>query len=391
MTAFEKVKMTTECLTRQIALGGRLGAAALRSLLARVFGRLDRYRFVCRAEDCIDETCPQYEDQFLCVHMAGRIPTEKDLVDTDVCIELLDMTDGAGQVEQVLSISPQWRRDNSPVFYGRIHNGIIPRKNDVLVNEVTIARIPLHVLRFARRGRRRLQVSITVVTRQEGRPLVRACDSIEYVSCAEGFIEIQQRREETLKACVELACAAVAGQTVPPQFAAFVNRWIEDKTQRFVPRTDLGEPLGRLNAAGKAIDPEAACERLLALGQRADRLMALDIALQAAALCPTLSGTQEEFLWALADRLDFSDKRFLMLCQKRLLTEPCPMERWRLLLGIRRELSSEELRQRLNGEYRKWNARVTHPDAHIRRQADIFLSLLAEVRSRQQNFAFSSQ
>ena len=147
--------MTVQWLGRQMAAVGRVGSAALGALLG---GRPDAGRFICRVEEILDETCPQFEDRFLCVRMLGRIPTARENTDTDVCVELLDITDGPARAEQVLSVDPQWRRDESPVFHNQTHNGVIPFKDAVLANEVEIVRIPFHLLRFARRGRRKIQV-----------------------------------------------------------------------------------------------------------------------------------------------------------------------------------------------------------------------------------------
>ena len=362
-----------------MAMAGRVGSAALKSLLS---SRLYLRRFTCRTEDRLDETCPQFEDRFLCVRMFGRIPTAQGNADSDVRVELLDITDGPGRPEQVLSADPQWRRGDSPVFYYQTHNGVIPAPNAVLAKEVVVANIPFHQLRFARRGRRKVQVSVAVLARPDGRLIVRAEDCVEYVACCEGFIEIQERREAVLRACVELACAVVE-KPAPSSVAEVVGAWIEDKTRRFSPRSAPAEPLNRLIAAQNPPDADAACECLLACGQKADRVAAIDLALQTAACGSTLSYRQEELLWTLARRFEIPMERFLALCQKRLLNDTCSFERWRLLLGICEEMSPEALRLRLNEEYRKWNARVTHPDALIRRQADIILSLIADVRSRQ--------
>jgi hypothetical protein len=46
-------------------------------------------------------------------------------------------------------------------------------------------------------------------------------------------------------------------------------------------------------------------------------------------------------------------------------------------------MDEQSFRKRLNEEYRKWNARVTHPDPQIRRHADEILTLIATIRSEQ--------
>lgn len=366
-----------------LAAAGWVCLTLLRRLWCCHFAALDPWRFTCHVEERIDETCPQGEDRFLCVYMTGRIPTAKAAVDTEVRVELLDITDGASHTEPVLSASPQWRREHSPAFYYQAYNGLIPHKNAILAKEVVIAKIPFHLLRFARRGRRTIRVSAAVLARHDGQVIVGAADRIDYVTCCEGFCELQERREGVLGACVEMACAVAFGEPAMPSVGEVIDLWIKEKTRHFTPRSNVAEPLDRLEASSpKGIDAETACERLLTLGQKADHLAAIDLSLQVAALYPALSGRQEELLWSLAERFSIAQEPFLALCQKRLLTPNGSLERWRLLLGVRHDLSPEILRKRLNEEYRKWNARVTHPDVQIRRQADALLSLIAEVRSR---------
>ncbi|MHC5172937.1 MAG: hypothetical protein ACYSPJ_04155 [Planctomycetota bacterium] len=80
--------------------------------------------------------------------------------------------------------------------------------------------------------------------------------------------------------------------------------------------------------------------------------------------------------------LEIQQDRFLSIAQKLLLSSQCQIEDPSQLLGITSDMDSESFRKRLNEEYRKWNARVTHPDAQIRSQADRNLALIAEIRSQ---------
>ena len=51
------------------------------------------------------------------------------------------------------------------------------------------------------------------------------------------------------------------------------------------------------------------------------------------------------------------------------------------ILGIRPDMTPEQARLRLNEEYQKWNARVTHPDPHIQSQAEQMLRLIGQARN----------
>jgi hypothetical protein len=63
----------------------------------------DRYRFSCHVEQFSDESQPVRQDQFFRVQVSGRIPTQQENVDTNVQIEVLDVTDGQSHAHQVLS------------------------------------------------------------------------------------------------------------------------------------------------------------------------------------------------------------------------------------------------------------------------------------------------
>jgi hypothetical protein len=50
------------------------------------------------------------------------------------------------------------------------------------------------------------------------------------------------------------------------------------------------------------------------------------------------------------------------------------------ILGVRCDMSEDQMRGRLTEEYRKWNARVTNFDPEVQSQADQMLRFIAEAR-----------
>ncbi|MFZ9033221.1 MAG: hypothetical protein ACO21J_04650, partial [Anaerohalosphaeraceae bacterium] len=112
----------------------------------------DRYRFSCHVEQFSDESQPVRQDQFFRVQVSGRIPTQQENVDTNVQIEVLDVTEGQSHAHQVLSTDEQYRDQENSEFYLIQHNGVVPEKNAVLARQDTVAQFPCHILRFAYRG-----------------------------------------------------------------------------------------------------------------------------------------------------------------------------------------------------------------------------------------------
>ena len=374
--------MTVEHVSKQIVLAGRYALAAMSRLLAALWAFSRGRRFRCQAEQVLDETCPSYEDRFLCVSMCGGVRVPCDNLDTDVRVELLDVTEGHACAEPVLAAEPQWQRSHSPVFHYQAHNGVIPSRHFVLPKPVSVVKIPLHQLRFARRGRRKIQVQVAIVSRDHQQVFAQAQTCTEYVARYDGFVEMQERHEAVLRAAVELACAAVE-QPYVQKAADLIGDWIAEKTQHFTPRSSLTEPLDRLMSPEGVLDTAAACECVLAWGRKSDAGATMDLVLQVAALHPAPTDRQETLLWSLAEQLGIAEQRFQVSCQKWLVTDHCSARWAPLLLGIRDRLTPDALRARLNDQYRKWNARVTHADPDVRRQADIILSTIAEVRSQQ--------
>ncbi len=120
----------------------------------------------------------------------------------------------------------------------------------------------------------------------------------------------------------------------------------------------------------------------MAYGKNTDRFFAIELALQTACFGGAVSKENLDKLFQISRLLEIQHDRFLSLAQKFLLSSGCQIEDPSQLLGITSDMDDDSFRKQLNEEYRKWNARVTHPDAQIRCQADQILTLIAEIRSQ---------
>ncbi len=355
----------------------------LRAPLLQSFSGFSRFKFSCRVELLKDETLPAAESEFLCVQMAGRIPTPCDNFDTDVRLEIEDVTGGLFHPEQVLSVDPAYRRGEDPVMFFQAHNGCVPKKNAVLPQYVTIVTIPCHVLRFAYRGRRKLSCKLSVLSRENGDVLVSDQQTIEYVYCVEGYRQIQDRKLDIFKSSVQLAMAAVGENACGDDSHRLLAQWLGQVSQNFKAAGQLIQSLNALSQEAHALTVRQIAEPLLAFGEQADRLAAFELVLQSLAADKNVTCSRSETLCGIAELLEIRTERFLILCQKYLLLDGCRIEDPAFLLGVDSSMDQATFRARLNEEYRKWNSRVTHPDKEIRRQADRMLTLIADLRTLQ--------
>ena len=192
--------LITVCFVVVVALA--IWFSPLRSHLVRIRFALDRYTFTCQVRRFADESEPAPKDQFFSVEMIGRIPTPVDNVQTDVRLDILDVTDGPSRPQQVLSTEKEFWLDDSAQFRFQKSNGVVPEKNAVLARWVTVLQFPCHILRFAYRGRRKLLFQVTVLDSASGDEITSASKVFEYVYCSDGYREMHGRRLEVLRDCV---------------------------------------------------------------------------------------------------------------------------------------------------------------------------------------------
>lgn len=362
-----------------IALGAGIWFSPLRGLLLRCLEKVDRFRFTCRVQLIVDETKPINQDTFFCVQMIGRVPIPHENTDTDVRVELCDITESRFEPEPVLSIDEQYRSGDGADFYFAAHNGIIPTKNTVISPWKTILQVPTGQCRFAHRGNRKLLFKVSVLSCQTSEVLASDQQTIDFVYCREGYRQLRQRKLDVLKASMQLAATGFENSLSDEKVKHLFLQWLDQKAQTFPAAATLTDWIQSQPNMAACDDQPVEC--LLAYGEQTDKLSAVELAIRTLATCAEISAEQLTCLSDTVTRLQISRPRFLALCQKILLFAPCHLESAAMLLGIDESMDADAFRLRLNEEYRKWNARVTHPDEKIRRQADRILSLIAELRS----------
>jgi hypothetical protein len=194
-------------------------------------------------------------------------------------------------------------------------------------------------------------------------------------------MQLQQRKMDILKASIKLAAYDIEEALLHEKAKSIFGQWLLQKSKTFPAAAQLNEWVATLQT-DNVKDLEQAVECLAAFAEQTDKLDAIELALLVFASDDMITSQRFNALSNAVDNLGIKRARFLALCQKILLFSDCKFEDPAFLLGID-DLSDEAtVRLRLNEEYRKWNARVTHPDEDIRRQADRILSLIADLRSR---------
>jgi 2C-methyl-D-erythritol 2,4-cyclodiphosphate synthase len=351
----------------------------LRSLLPGLKG-LDPYHFENRVE-LLGKSIDGAEIDVLAVGMRGRITTPCDSCDTNVSVEIMDITEGLLEPLRVLCTQPNMRRAEGMEFFFQTHNGIIPGRDAILPQWRTVLELSCDVLRFPKRGQRLLQFTTRISQVGTGRELAVAKTTLNYfVAAAEGYLDFEKRMEQILAGGYILAHQAAGNQPNPEQ-QKLIENWLNGCVNHAAANLTIDvHKVIPSETPEQAVDK--ACEILL---QRADtnyRFGLIEVCVKIAAAAQPVSRPLQDWLKNLSERLELPADRFQAIYQKYLPLEAQENPDPACVLGIDPTLPVEETLKRLTEEYRKWNSRVNHPDAKVRQQADKMLSYLTEVRSR---------
>lgn len=351
----------------------------LRSLLPGL-KRLDPYHFENRVE-LLGKSIEGAEIDVLAVSMRGRITTPCDSCDTNVSVEISDITEGLLEPLRVLCTQSNMQRPEGMEFFFQTHNGIIPGRDAILPQWRTVLELGCDVLRFPKRGQRLLQFTTRISQVGTGRELVAARTTLNYfVAAAEGYLDFEKRLEQILAGGYILVHQSAGNQPNPDQ-QKLIENWLNECVNHSAANFTIDvHKIIPSETPEQAADK--ACEILL---QRADtnfRFGLIEVCVKIAAAAQPVSRSLQDWLKNLSERLELPADRFQAIYQKYLPLDAQENPDPACVLGIDPTLPVEETLKRLTEEYRKWNSRVNHPDAKVRQQADKMLSYLTEVRSR---------
>jgi uncharacterized tellurite resistance protein B-like protein len=252
---------------------------------------------------------------------------------------------------------------------------------------LSIAKIKPSMMLFARRGKRLLQLSGTVVSPQN-QPLTKCKCIFEYENRESGYIDIEQNIERSRALAVALAfdiCAADGKmyKTEIDKIKSWAHSNIAQSDTKIKHRleTALNKTV-RFFKKGCKIDTASLVAELTLISPIALRYDIIEMCLSVVNTKGFVSNGQIEIIKKLADRLDIEPAKFREMAQRLIPAQFHKIKDVQILLGIDEQMTKEQARTQLNSEYRKWNSRVTNIDPVIQSQAEQMLDLIARARGR---------
>jgi tellurite resistance protein len=342
------------------------------------------------------------------VEIAGSIRTPSDMHYATLRISIVDVTEGVPRARPVQAQVKRWQAEHSPEFCYKADLGKLPNKVTTLSDWTTVAQLDTNWLKFPRKGRRNLQFTTAILSRQSGQELAGAECVLTYENPGFGYIDLQENSQRVKTLAVALAFAVSASdQRLYDCEVELIKDWARDNIGPYRPmpdgvrssepesaerRTRTANKAGRrleralTNAAvffqtGNKLDLYEICREIAELVPVADRYNVLDLCLRVARAKGFVALEELAILKDIATWLEVDGDRFRVMVQKTLPITIHQSKDVEALLGVTSNMDKDKTRRRLNNEYGKWNSRVTSSDPEVQVQADQMLKLIAETRS----------
>lgn len=323
------------------------------------------------------------------VEICGSIHAPSDMDYTIARILITDVTDGISKARPVHSCVKEWQIQDSPAFCYNADLGKLPKRNTTLSDWISVGQVNLDLLIFPRKGKRKLQFSTSILSRESGEEFACAICSFTYENAAFGYIDLQGNIQRTRTLAVALAFAvSAADKKLFDCEVDLIKNWARNNLDFPKASNKANRKLEKaLNKTvsffrdGNQLDTYKICKEIVEIAPLADRYDVLDLCLHVSQANGIATMAELALLKSLASWLEVDANRFRAMMGKILPASMHEVEDVEVILGVTTDMSKDETRQHLNQEYRKWNARVTNFDPEIQTQADHMLNLITKVRS----------
>lgn len=257
---------------------------------------------------------------------------------------------------------------------------------------VTLFRVPIEALQFAKKGRRKLCFCFGVCP-ATGENDLHTYDEVEmeFDVREPGYVDLDRIQQKMDKLTVQLAVlVSKVDGVLDPTEGEVVQQWIKKRLSVEMDAQRVHEMKRELNQAmveagsfkGDAASVQTICEQIVQQGVHAHRYDALELCLEVAGADGTAEQQELEIIEEIAKSLEVDAGRFKDMVQKALPVGMFSEKNPDSVLGISESMSADEIRMLLGEEFRKWNSRVSHSDKKVREQASEMLTLIADARKR---------
>jgi hypothetical protein len=324
------------------------------------------------------------------IDVCGTIQAPTDGHEVELHVTIRDVTDSETESLPIPNRPKHGPLNPSSPFAYQADMGRLCRQTTRLEDWTAVGQISPEWFVLPRAGHRKMQYTVSVMSRQNGQQLASATCVAPYENPETGYLDIEDniQRAKTLAVGLAFSVGAANGRLLDPEVNV-IYAWV--KTNFGSAQVSSGAQLELDRALqktatffrrGGTLNLQPICGEIVEIAPLVGRIEILDLCLRVAAAKGQVATAELKLLKDLSDWLQIDRARLRMMVEKILPVEMHQCQDAEVVLGVTATMTKDEARVQLNREYAKWSSRVISTDPSIRRQADQMLKLLGQARTQ---------
>ncbi len=335
----------------------------------------------------------------LIVKIRGLIRLPSNMLSTSFTLTMWDVTSGTKQLDRkaVLCSLPDLQMTGTQVFLWT-HVLQMPQAFTAMNKWVDILSIPIDLLTFPERGKRKLLFEISIAPLMHlQNPSATASYTYTHNNLVLGYVDGMKIRIKAEEMGLKYAAAvgAIDG-TLDDVEKTVVRKWMDIRIDSLPEnmRADTTRSLSRalmiaerLAASIKPSEIEMLCDDIaeeypIGSFPKGELFDIIELCMKVAAADGVANPEELKLVDRIASLLGVDQERVKKMSEKILPVNMHSEKDIDSILGLQPGWTSKQKKKHLREQYREWSARVTHSDVKVRDQADEMLRLIAGERAK---------
>jgi hypothetical protein len=327
------------------------------------------------------------------VDVFGAIIVPYDKYPVRYQVQLVDVTDGQ---DKILPVFCAWDglKNESDCFEFNGNTFHIPYTNSVISKPITVCKIPLESLIFARKGPRSLVFFVRLIDAKNKNEIASAGAEIAYIAPEAGYQDKLDIRIKAIGLTVRLALmVCAAGKNMDDRATVqIIHKWSESQAKRYsddamsqivkLCQDVTKETLRDLRSKG-GIRIKPFCEEIRETVTIAEILDALELCLKVIGADKKVDASELNFVMGIAHWLGIESDRLRAMIDKHVPGMTAGhIDSAEHLLGIDPGMTPEQIKAVLAKSFKKYNAQVVNTVAEKRIHAEQMLQLIVSMRQK---------
>jgi hypothetical protein len=342
-------------------------------------------RLNCRIDVQFRQDKPVFD-----IKIRGKITVEIPGQHIKLHTRFNDITNGINSQRPVYRSSKNNLLQEQQPFEHICELGKVPNTTMEISDWLSIAQIDTETLLMPQQETEMLLAQAELFCCETSQQLDMAQFWFQYENRNIGYLDIQDTidRAKALGVTLAFSVCAAEGKLCKPVIQ-YIRQWAASNIGSYMESGKKNRKLDKaLNTTicffdkGQKVDIVRLAMELTPKVPIAYRYSIIELCICAAAAKGIITDLQFKMLKDIAFRLELDMEKFRSILERMAPETISQVKDLELLFGLTSEMDIDQSIEKLNSEYRKWNARVTHIDAAVQKQAEQMLNLIAQARAQ---------